>query len=76
MRNAVVSAAEHLDMVKEKASEFTRKAETTWEESKPGRTKAKNELKKAADRVVGFGKDVQDGLTEGFAEVHRRNAAK
>ena len=61
-RKAAVSAKKHVEMVKEKASEFTRKAEITWEETKPHRKEAKEELKKAVQQGVDVGKEIKENL--------------
>ena len=74
-RDAVVNAAERIDLLKKKTAELARKAGKKWEESKPRRQKATDDLKKAGHRVIGFGKDVGDGLKEGIAEAKKRNSA-
>lgn len=61
-RKAMVSAKKHVETVKEKASEFTRKAETSWEETKPHRKEAKEELKKAVQQGVDVGKEVKENF--------------
>jgi hypothetical protein len=72
-RDAVVRLAEGIAVLKQKSTEFAQKTGETWEKSKPQQQKAKEELKKAAHEVVEFGKEVRDGLKEGFAEVQKRN---
>ena len=61
-REAAVSAKKRVEMVKEKSSEFTRKAETIWEETKPHRKEAKEELKRAVQQGVDVGKVVKENL--------------
>ena len=68
-RDAVVSTAAHVQMLKEKTTELAHKAGEKWEESKPRQQEAKNEIKKAAHKVVDFGKDVHKGFKEGVSEV-------
>ena len=71
-RNAVVAAGEHVETLKRKASELVQIAEKKWEGTKPQRQKAADEMKKAAQRVVGFGNDVGEGFKKGFAELKRK----
>lgn len=72
-RDAVVSAAEHMRTLRDKTTELAHKAGEKWEESNPQRQKAKEELERAAGRVVLFGKEVDKGFKEGVAEVQKRN---
>jgi hypothetical protein len=72
-REAVVSAAKHMQMFRQRTLELAANAERTWHDSKPRREKAQAELLKAAQEAMAFARDVQDGLKQGFAEIKKRN---
>ena len=71
-RNAVVGAGERARMLKSKTTELGRKAQMKWQETKPKLQKTKSGVKKVGQRVVGFGKDVKKGVTEGISELRKR----
>ena len=71
-RDAVVGAAHAVRTVQEKADELVHGVDEKWEESKPQQQKAKDELKKAKDRVIEFGQEVEKGFKEGIVEVQKR----
>ncbi len=70
-RDAIVGTAASMQALNQKTTELAQMAERKWEESKPRQQKAKDALKKAAEKVVGFGKDVGRGIKEGIATVQK-----
>ena len=75
-RNAVIIAAERMQQLAKETKKLVGAAEKKWEDSKPAQKKAKTELKKIAAQAARIGRDVQEGLKEGFAEVQKRNKKK
>ncbi len=82
-RDAVISAAEHVQIIKEKTDELIKKtkkivnkakkgAEKKWEESKSYQENVKDELKKTSQKVVDFGKDVKSGFKDGLNDLKKR----
>ena len=70
-RDAVVVAAARVETLRKKTVILAAEANKRWKASKPRRQKATGELKKAAQHAVAFGKDVGEGLKEGFATVRK-----
>lgn len=75
-RDAVVGAAERVQILKERTTNLAQRAGEKWEESKPHRQKVEDELKKATEKIVDFGKEVQKGFKAGVAEVQNSNRKK
>ncbi|MGC9602702.1 MAG: hypothetical protein ABSE76_03115 [Minisyncoccia bacterium] len=71
-RDAVVETARQVQVLKDETTDLAHKAGRKWEESKPRREKAKNQLRNAADSLVDFGKQVQEGFNQGIAEVQKK----
>ena len=75
-RNAVIVAAERMQKLAEETKKLVVTAEKKWEQSKPAQQKAKKELKRITAQAAQIGRDVREGLKEGFAEVQKRNKKK
>lgn len=75
-RNAVILAAERMQKLASETKKLVGAAEKKWEQSKPAQRQIKNELKKVAAQAAIIGRDVREGLKEGFAEVQKRNTKK
>ena len=71
-RNVVVETARQVKVLQDETTNLAHKAGKKWEESKPQREKAKSNLKKAADSVVDFGKQVKEGFNQGIADVQKK----
>ena len=71
-RDVVVETARQVQVLKDETTDLANKAGKKWEESKPQREKAKSGLKKAADSVVDFGKQVKEGFQQGVADVQKK----
>lgn len=71
-RDAVVGAAEKIQLLKQKTMALAKKAGTTWEGTKPKQQKAKEALRQAGRRVANFERDVREGFRQGMAEVKKR----
>jgi hypothetical protein len=73
VRDAIVAAAKDAEIVKEKTSNFAKRAEATWQQTKPLQRKAQENVRRVAQDVVDFGKSVAQGVTEGVKEVRERS---
>ena len=72
-RDAVIAAAQRMQLLKLQTIALARKAGNKWEGSKPQQQKAKDAVKKAASRIVDFERSVREGLKQGLAEVKKGN---
>ncbi len=72
-RDAVVGAAEKIQLLRKKAIALARKAGNKWEDTKPQQQKAKEALKQAGRTIADFERDVREGLKQGIAEVKKRS---
>ncbi|MBV9349859.1 MAG: hypothetical protein JO026_03840 [Patescibacteria group bacterium] len=72
-RDAVVNAAAHVDLLKKKTDSLAKEAEKKWQGTKPSREKARQELRKAAELLLEFERDVKEGIRQGLAEVKKKN---
>ncbi len=74
-RDAVIRTAAGVRALQKKTAELAADAKKRWEESKPRQQRAKDQVRKAAQQVVDFGKDVGEGLKEGLADVRKGDKA-